>query len=189
MGEKKKERGRIRCRIDELPEDIQKLINMRLSDVSYTYLAIAQEVTEMGYEISKSSVGRYALRKNKVSNRLKEAMQTTKVLVEAMKDNNDLGATEAATMILANELAQKVATAQEEIDEMDITDASKLLIQLQRTSVYKEKFKLEYKKGVNDAAEMIKKLMKEEIKNRPDLIEQINEIIDKAAASMEESNE
>ena len=187
---KERERNRVKSRIDELPEELVDLINKKLSDVSYTYQEIAEEITSKGYEISKSSIGRYALRKNKAALRLKEACETTKVLVETMKQNNDLEASEAASMILVNQLTQRIASAQEEFDNMPLDKAGRLIVQLQRSTVFKEKFKLEYKKGIKDAADQIKTELKKELNMQPELLERINQVVNGVTSKLEsEQNE
>jgi len=187
---KERERNRIKSRIDELPEEIVQLINERLADVTYGYIEIAEEVTEMGYEISKSSIGRYALRQNKAASRLKEACEVTKVLVETMKQNNGLEASEAASMILVNQLTQRLANAQEEFDSMPLDKAGRLIVALQRSAVYKEKFKLEYKKGIKAAADQIKVELKKELNLQPDLLEKINQLVNNVSSKLEsEHNE
>lgn len=86
MGKK----NRVKSRVNELPDDIKKSLDEMLLDVNYTYTEIAEEITQKGYPISKSSIGRYALRQNKAAQRLKEACETTKTLVESVKENRDL---------------------------------------------------------------------------------------------------
>lgn len=186
---KERERNRIKSRIDELPPEVVNIINQKLSDVTYTYQDIADAVKDMGYEISKSSIGRYALRQNKASSRLKEACETTKVLVEAMKDNKDLDASEAATTIIINELTKKFATAQEEFEAMPLDKAGRLIVAIQRSAVYKEKFKLEYKKGINEAIRAVKEELSKELKNETELFKRMCELTDRVSSKMECEND
>ena len=70
MGGKKK---RITSKIDELPEDIRIKVDFLLADTKNSYEDISQFLKEQGYMVSKSSVGRYALRSNTALQRLMEA--------------------------------------------------------------------------------------------------------------------
>lgn len=188
MGEQR-ERTRVKSRIDELPEEVVNLINERLSDVSITYQEISEEVTELGYEISKSSVGRYAIRQNKATQRLKEAQEQTKALLNAVKKNPDLDYTEAGMQILMDSLVKRIAMAQEEFDSMPLDKAGRLITAISRTKVYKDKFKLQYKKGVSDAAAQIKNELKRELEKHPDILMRINELVDNVTSNMEAKDE
>ncbi|ABR50443.1 conserved hypothetical protein [Alkaliphilus metalliredigens QYMF] len=136
---KERQRNRIKSRVDELPEEIRQLLDDRLADVNFTYHEIADEITELGYEISKSSVGRYALRQNAVVQRMKEVAEQTRIIVDAAKKNNNFDAIGATTSMLTIGLAQKIATAQEEIENMPIEKAARIVVALERSAVYKEK--------------------------------------------------
>ena len=74
MGEQR-ERNRVRSRVDELPEEVRTRLDAMLADVNYTYQDISQALTGEGYEISRSAVGRYAMRHNSAARRLKEASE------------------------------------------------------------------------------------------------------------------
>lgn len=65
-------------KVDELPEDIRIKVDFLLADTKNSYEDISQFLKEQGYIVSKSSVGRYALRSNTALQRLMEAqVQTT----------------------------------------------------------------------------------------------------------------
>lgn len=117
---KERERSRIKSRVDELPNEIQELLRKRLADVNYTYQDIADELTGLGYEISKSAVGRYAIRYGGATRRLKESAEKIKALAEVVKENRDIEASEVAASILMDALIERVATAQEEIDSLPL---------------------------------------------------------------------
>ncbi|WP_027625538.1 phage protein Gp27 family protein [Clostridium lundense] len=185
---KERERTRIKCRIDEFPEEIKELINQRLADVNIGYVEIAEEVTELGYPISKSSIGRYAFRNNNIAKSLKESAEQMKVIVEAVKEDKNLDVIGAVNQMMAHGLAQRMAIAQEEMLEMPIDKAMRVAVQLERSTVYKEKFKLEYKRGVNDALSKLKEELKQELKQQPDLFKRMCELADKVAERMESEN-
>ena len=58
MGDKRSKQ-RISSKIDELPEDLRMKVDVMLADTSNTYEYISQFLKGEGYDISKSSVGRY----------------------------------------------------------------------------------------------------------------------------------
>ena len=55
MGDQR-ERNRIKSRVDELPDEIRAQLDAMLADVNYTYQDIADTITDLGYEISRSAV-------------------------------------------------------------------------------------------------------------------------------------
>ena len=95
---KKRTRTRVSSKIDELPEALRVKVDVMLADTSNTYEYISQYLKQEGYEISKSSVGRYAMRSNTATQRLLEAQVQTEQLIRVVKDNPDADYTEAAIM-------------------------------------------------------------------------------------------
>lgn len=183
MGEKK--RTRIRCKIDALPEELKSKVLEMLMDTSNTYLDIAQHLNEEGYEISKSAVGRYALRQNAVAKRLSEVQEQTRLLVEAVKQDPDVDYTEASMRMLITSLTEKIATAQEEFDQMDLAEAGRLIVSLSRTKVYKDRVKAEIEKRAKVALELFKKEVKAELSGQePELSRKLMEVADRVANRM-----
>ena len=86
MGEKRN-KTRINSKINELPDEVRSQVDLLLADVSNTYEEISQWLKEEGFEISKSSVGRYAQRTNRVTQRIIEAQAQTDRLVQAIREN------------------------------------------------------------------------------------------------------
>lgn len=185
---KERERTRIKSRMDELPENIVTLINQRLANVNISYQSISDEVADLGYEISRSTVGKYALKQNEVAKRLKDSYEKTRALIQTVKENQDIDAAEIAGSILMDALTKRIATAEEEFDEMPLEKAGRLVVSLQRSIIYKEKFKLEYQRGINETLEIMKKELKNELSKEPELYKRMVELAEKAAAKLEGDN-
>lgn len=178
MGEQRG-RHRIAGKIDTLPEDVKSQVNQMLLDLRYTYQDISIWLQEEGYQISKSSVGRYALRNNEVTRRLTEAQEQTKTLIEAVRNNPDADYTEGALQIMSGELTRKIAMAQEEWDDMDIEKAAKIMVSLSRTKAYKDKVKAELTNKMNSAVDIIKEQLKSELKEYPDILEKLSVVVER----------
>ena len=88
MGRTRK-KNRISSKIDELPSEIKGQVDVMLSDTSNSYQDVSGWLKEKGYEISKSSVGRYAVRSNTAAQRLLEAQSRTEALVNVVRKNPD----------------------------------------------------------------------------------------------------
>lgn len=107
-------------------------------------------------EASKSSVGRYATRTNNAMQRLLEAQAQTDRLIQVVKENPEADYTEAAILLTMNGLLNKVATAEEEFNEMPLDKAGRLIASLSRTKVYKDRVKQDMRKKPEDGEEVLK---------------------------------
>jgi hypothetical protein len=167
-----RERTRVCSKVDELPDDIRKKLDQMLAATGENYLKyveIAEDITNMGYPIGKSSISRYAIRNNSVVKRLKEARLRTEALLQAVKDNQDIEGTEIAAAMFVDQLVQRMATAEDDIENLPIDKAVKLMVAIQRSAVYKEKFKKDFNKIYKRALEEVKQEMREELKSNPEL--------------------
>lgn len=177
-----RERNRIRSSIDELPPVIRQVVDEMLADVRYKYEDIVTRLKELGFEISRSAIGRYALRSNKQAARLKAAREQTDALIHLVRDNQDIEASEIATAIMINGLTQRLATAEEEYEDIPLDKAGRLLIQLQRTVVYKERMKKERRQVIEAVERNVKSRMRQAIQGDPDLLARLQELVSEAAA-------
>lgn len=177
---KQRQRKRTRCKIDDLPDDIRIKVSEMVADTKNTYTDIAFFLYEAGYEISRSSVGRFALRSNAALERLKEAQEQTKVLIEAVKTNPNQDYTEAGLQIISGELTKKLATALEQWDNMPLEDAARIMVQLSRTKVYKDKVKHDMRNKLEGALAAFKQEVYKEIESiEPELCKRIVEVADR----------
>lgn len=183
MGEQRN-RQRISSKIDELPESLRLEVERMLADTSNTYEYISQFLKGEGYDISKSSVGRYATRTNNAMQRLLEAQAQTDRLIQVVKENPEADYTEAAIIMTMNGLLNKVATAEEEWDEMPLDKAGRLIASLSRTKVYKDRVRQEMKKKADIAfREMESEIMKV-IRQDVEAASALKEILAKAKERM-----
>ena len=167
MGDKRSKQ-RISSKIDELPEDLRRKVDVMLADTSNTYEYISQFLKGEGYDISKSSVGRYATRTNNAMQRLLEAQAQTDRLIQVVKENPEADYTEAAILLTMNGLLNKVATAEEEFNEMPLDKAGRLIASLSRTKVYKDRVKQDMRKKADTAfreleSEMLKVIKQDDV--------------------------
>lgn len=142
---------RVNSKIDDLPEALRLKVDVMLADTSNTYKYISQYLKQEGYEISKSSVGRYATRTNTAMQRLLEAQAQTEKLVQVVKDNPEADYTEAAIMLTMNGLVNKMASAEEEFEEMPLDKAGRLIASLARTKVYKDRVRQDMRRKADIA--------------------------------------
>ena len=179
MGEQR-ERQRIKSRVDEFPDEIRAQMDGMLADVNYTYQLIADTLTEQGYEISRSAVGRYAMRHNSAARRLKEAREQTTALLQQIRE--DVESTELASAILIDGLTRRIATAEEDFDALPLDKAGRLLVQLQRSTIYKERWRKERLAAIESVERNVKARMRQMVQDDPDLLERLQQLVSEAAA-------
>lgn len=187
MGDKRSKQ-RISSKIDELPEDLRMKVDVMLADTSNTYEYISQFLKGEGYDISKSSVGRYATRTNNAMQRLLEAQAQTDRLIQVVKENPEADYTEAAILLTMNGLLNKVATAEEEFNEMPLDKAGRLIASLSRTKVYKDRVKQDMRKKADIAFRELESEMLKVIKQDEKSVAMLKEILAKAKERMMEDD-
>lgn len=181
---KDKKRTRINSKIDSLPQEIKSSVDMQLCDTSNSYESISIWLKTKGYEISKSSVGRYALRTNKATQRLIDAQKQTEALVNVVKKNPDCDYTEAGLMMLMDGLVKKLATAEEEFDDLPLDQAGRLITSISRTKVYKDRVKQDMKKKVELAFKGLEDELMIAINSDPALAKELKSVLDRAKEKM-----
>lgn len=187
MGDKRTKQ-RITSKIDELPEDLRMKVDVMLADTSNTYEYISQFLKGEGYDISKSSVGRYATRTNNAMQRLLEAQAQTDRLIQVVKENPEADYTEAAILLTMNGLLNKVATAEEEFNEMPLDKAGRLIASLSRTKVYKDRVRQDMRRKADIAFREMESEILKVIKQDGKSAEQLKEILAKAKERMMEDD-
>lgn len=187
MGDKRTKQ-RITSKIDELPEDLRMKVDVMLADTSNTYEYISQFLKGEGYDISKSSVGRYATRTNNAMQRLLEAQAQTDRLIQVVKENPEADYTEAAILLTMNGLLNKVATAEEEFNEMPLDKAGRLIASLSRTKVYKDRVKQDMRRKADIAFREMESEMLKVIKQDEKSAAQLKKILAKAKERMMEDD-
>lgn len=187
MGDKRTKQ-RITSKIDELPEDLRMKVDVMLADTSNTYEYISQFLKGEGYDISKSSVGRYATRTNNAMQRLLEAQAQTDRLIQVVKENPEADYTEAAILLTMNGLLNKVATAEEEFNEMPLDKVGRLIASLSRTKVYKDRVKQDMRRKADIAFREMESEMLKVIKQDEKSAAQLKEILAKAKERMMEDD-
>ena len=136
MSKAERRRTRVSSTIDRLPDDIRGQLDLKLTDPANTYEELAAWLKGEGYDISKSAIGRYAIRSTQAAQRVAETLQRTQAIARAVEAHPDLDYTKAASMVLMDGLMQRVSTAEEEFDELPLDKAGRLIASLSRNATY-----------------------------------------------------
>ncbi len=168
---------RVHCRVDDFPDVIRTELDKLLADPTNTYQIIAERMAGMGYEIGKSSIHRYAKRTEAAGRRLQIAAEQTRVLINHLRDNQDVEASEVATAIIMDGLINRLASAEEEYDEMPLDKAGRLLVQLQRSSVYKNRYKQDRKRTIDTLEREILAQLRQQVQGDDALLARLSDMV------------
>lgn len=174
---KSRTKKRITSKIDQIPEELKQKIDVMILDTSNTYQDIADYIQENGFEVSRSAVGRYAMRTNSATQRLMEAQKQTEALINVVKQNPDADYTEAGMRMLMDGLINRLATAEEEFDYMPLDKVGRLITALSRTKVYKDRVKQDMRAKVDLAFQGMEAEMMKTIKLDQELSDQLHKIL------------
>lgn len=178
--DQKRRRTRVSSSIDRLPPELKTQLDMKLTDTSNTYVELAEWLKAEGYDISKSAIGRYALRSSKAAERVAETLQRTAAIAQAVEAHPDLDYTSAASMVLMDGLMRRVSTAEDEFAEMPLDKAGRLIASLARNATYERKVKADLKKKAELAFEQMEAELLGLIKQDPELAAELRAVIAKA---------
>lgn len=180
MSKGERRRTRVSSTIDRLPDDVRTELDLRLSDTANTYEELSAWLKEEGYEISKSAVGRYALRSTKAAQRVAETIQRTQAIAQAVEAHPELDYTKAASMVLMDGLMQRVSTAEDDFAEMPLDKAGRLIASLSRNATYEKRVRQEMKKKAELAFDQMETELMAAIKQHPELAGELHDVLARA---------
>lgn len=177
MSEKKRRKGRVHSTIDDLPEPLKSQFEVKLASPANTYSELSEWLKGEGYTISKSAIGRYAVRTREAAQRVAETLQRTQAIAQAVEAHPDLDYTKAAELVLMDGLMQRVSTAEEEFDEMPLDKAGRLIASLARNATYEKRVRAELKKKMELAFEQMETDLMGTIRQYPDLTADLHNVL------------
>lgn len=178
--DQKRRRTRVSSSIDRLPPELKTQLDMKLTDTSNTYVELSEWLKAEGYDISKSAIGRYAIRSSKAAERVAETLQRTAAIAQAVEAHPDLDYTSAASMVLMDGLMRRVSTAEDEFNEMPLDKAGRLIASLARNATYEKKVRAELKKKAELAFDQMEAELLGLIKQDAALAAELSSVIAKA---------
>ena len=180
MSKAERRRTRVSSTIDKLPDDIKGQLDVRLADTSNTYEELAAWLKAEGYEISKSAIGRYAIRTTQAAQRVAQTIQRTQAIAQAVEAHPDLDYTKAASMVLMDGLMQRVSTAEDDFQEMPLDKAGRLIARLARNATYEKRVRQDMKKKAELAFEQMETELMAAIKQHPELAGELHDVLERA---------
>ena len=139
-----------RSTIDALPDDVRTTLNARLLSGDYGgYDSVADWLSEQGYQVSRSSVGRYALRLRGVAEQrcreIEIATRQAEVIVGAT-DGSETEMARAAARLLQQTLFR--LQMEGDLPVEDLSQVSLALARVVRSEVWVERLRRELAEDV-----------------------------------------
>lgn len=159
----------------QLPKEVLEKVddmllneNMKYSDIQH-WLEIKH-----GMKISLSSISNYAVKIYRAAQRVADDLERTKFFIDYIGDKSEPDASKVTTAILKSGLLRKMATAEDEFNEMPIEKAGRLFVELNKTEIARERLELDYKKKMQLAFELFESKIMDEIKKYPEIREKFS---------------
>ena len=180
MSKKERRRTRVSSTIDKLPDDIKGQLDLKLTDTANTYAELSVWLEGEGYEISRSAIGRYAIRTTQAAQRVAETLQRTQAIAQAVEQHPDLDYTKAASMVLMDGLMQRVSTAEDDFADLPLDKAGRLIASLSRNATYERRVRQEMKKKAEVAFDQMEAELMAKIKQHPELANDLRGVLARA---------
>ena len=173
-------RTRVSSSIDKLPDDVRFDLDLRLADTSNTYEELAAWLKVEGHDISKSAIGRYAIRTNQAAQRVAETLQRTQAIAQAVEKHPDLDYTKAANLVLMDGLMQRISTAEDDFQEMPLDKAGRLIASMSRNATYEKKIRQDMKRKSELAFDQMETELMNAIRQHPELADELSSVLARA---------
>ena len=146
-----------RSKVATLPAEVKAWLDQALAENNFSdYEALAQELTERGYAISKSALHRYGQNFEERLSALKMASEQARAVVAAAPDEE--GAVNEALMRLVQEHLFKLLMT--EGGQIDLPKVAKAVAELGKASIAQKKWQAEVRAKAEAAATEVEKIAK-----------------------------
>lgn len=176
-------------KVFDLPLPVRTDVDQQLLDTSITYTDISAWLANEGHDVSKSTIGRYALETKKLAYRLLETQTRVRELMNVAKQSQDEDGswTEGALQMAAGKLSEKIALIEDELDDLPPEKAIDLMIRLSRAKAYKDNIYAGLRSEFEQAFKLFKEsVFKEVADNHPDIAARLMEIADETMGKFKE---
>lgn len=167
-------------KVEQLPAEIRQLVDQMLAK-GHTYAEIVEAVRAAGESIGKSSVGRYYSKYAAAAERIQRAREAMASAIDLVRDRPDTDLGQFASAIMMQSLADRLTQATaEDFESIPMEKVGRIIADLQKADVARERLKLAHSKGVEAAIAIVKAQLRAEMGGRPDLLNQLYAIVDAA---------
>lgn len=176
---------RSHSKIDSMPIELKEAIHDAIVNERLTYKQITDMILEGGYDISQKSVERYGKKFLSKLDGITRAKEQAKTIIETTAGLK-LDMAEASSTVAFQLLMDMLVNTDSSNVDKNTLNAIKALASLERSAVSREKLKLQFDKGVSEAALRIKAELNKALEKQPGLFDEICNIADKIEAQLKQ---
>ena len=180
MSKGARRRTRVSSTVDRLPDGVRAELDLRLADTANTYSELSDWLKSEGYEISRSAIGRYAIRTTTAAQRVAETIQRTQAIAKAVEEHPDLDYTKAASLVYVDGLMRRLSTAEDEFDDIPLDKAGRLLASFSRNETYEKRTRAELRKKAELAFDQLESELTAAIRQHPELSGELHSVLARA---------
>ena len=175
MGKKKNRKHSI---IDGLPTDLKEAVEEMIKD-NFTYREIVEYIRKQGFEISQSSVQRYASSLNETLQSLRLAQENFRAVMEETEKYKNLDVTDGILRLLSNQVFQNINNlSEEQMNDIDFETLMKNAVALTRAIAYKKKIDVDTQSVLENGMEQFQSALYETMAaERPDLYKEVKKFL------------
>ncbi len=175
MGKKKNRKHSI---IDGLPADLKEAVNEMIK-TDFTYREIVDYIKKNGFEISQSSVQRYASGLNETLQSLRLAQENFRAVMEETEKYKNLDVSDGILRLLSNQIFQNINNmTEEQVQEVDFETLMKNAVALTRAIAYKKKIDIDTKEVLENGMEQFQSALYESMAaERPELYKEVRKFL------------
>lgn len=182
--------NRSHSKINDFPEDVRSTVDEMIK-ANFTYHEIVDYVQNVGFEISYSSIQRYASRLNKSIQSLRIAQENFQAITHELDRYPNLDTTEGIIKILSNIILDGVLKFDnEDLQNADPLKLMKQATELIRVAAYKKNLDLKNKDISEAGFDAVKdKFFTGLAQDNPELYKQLSDYLDDKKSEMEAEQE
>ena len=173
-----KKKNRKHSKIDSLPTNIKEAVEEMIKS-DFTYREIVSYIKNQGFEISQSSVQRYASSLNETLQSLRLAQENFRAVMEETEKYKNLDVSDGILRLLSNQVFQSINNMPEDqINDVDFETLMKNAVALTKAIAYKKKIDVDTKTVLENGMEQFQSAIYEAMaQERPDLYRELKKYL------------
>ena len=173
-----KKKNRKHSKIDSLPNDIKEAVEEMIKS-DFTYREIVSYIKNQGFEISQSSVQRYASGLNETLQSLRMAQENFRAVMEETEKYKNLDVSDGILRLLSNQVFQNINNiSEDQMQNVDFDTLMKNAVALTKAIAYKRKIDVDTKTVIENGMEEFQTAIYEAMsQERPDLYRELKKYL------------
>lgn len=172
----REKKNRRHSKVSQLPAELREALNKKLSE-GHTYVEISSWITKMGYPISKTAIGEHNKDYALAAEKLRLIREQARVIADNSADRPATELIEVASSIAQQKILEHLISADIDLESMKTSELIKAVAMLDRSTVNREKLRLDARRKADALAERIKAGEFAEGKNIGELLKEMYGII------------